>query len=277
MSFSHVYLVINQKYSVQVHDEYVISGNTAVLRCQVPSYVADYVVVTAWIQDNGLHLYPNTDIGGKYNVLANGDLYINNAGPSDAYTTYSCRTTHKLTGEIQTSTYPGRIIVTEPKGFVQPRINVEKQTIKHAIVNGQIVLACIAQGHPAPSYKWFKEYDDQLMPLTLNDRIFVISNGLLKISKVKLDDSGKYLCWVNNSAGEETIQITLTVTGWSKKLFVILKISKNSIPYSSPHRSFATSSSNGRRGQKCRVPMHRVRVSSGQSSLDAQWKASRKR
>lgn len=176
---------------MQVHDEYVISGNTAVLRCQVPSYVADYVVVTAWIQDNGLHLYPNTDIGGKYNVLSNGDLYINNAGPSDAYTTYTCRTTHKLTGEIQTSTYPGRIIVTEPKGFVQPRINVEKQTNKHAVVNGQIVLACIAQGHPAPSYKWFKEFQDNLEPLTLNDRVFVISNGLLKISKVKLDDNGK--------------------------------------------------------------------------------------
>lgn len=28
----------------------------------------------------------------------------------------------------------------------------------------------------------------------------------------RLDDSGKYLCWVNNSAGEETIQVTLTIT-----------------------------------------------------------------
>ncbi len=102
--------------------------------------------------------------------------------------------------------------MTEPKGFVQPRINVEKQTNKQAVVNNQIVLSCVAHGHPPPSYKWFKEMDDQLVPLTLNDRVFVISNGLLKISKVKLEDSGKYLCWVNNSAGEETIQITLTVT-----------------------------------------------------------------
>lgn len=29
---------------------------------------------------------------------------------------------------------------------------------------------------------------------------------------MKLEDSGKYLCFVNNSAGEETIQISLTVT-----------------------------------------------------------------
>lgn len=31
--------------------------------------------------------------------------------------------------------------------------------------------------------------------------------------QARLDDSGKYLCWVNNTAGEETIQVTLTVTG----------------------------------------------------------------
>lgn len=95
---------------------------------------------------------------------------------------------------------------------MQPRINVEKQTTKHASVNGQIVLSCIAQANPPPSYKWFKEINDQLLPLTLNERIYVISDGLLKISKVKLEDSGKYLCFVNNSAGEETIQISLTVT-----------------------------------------------------------------
>lgn len=66
---------------------------------QVPSYVSDFVVVTAWVQDNGMTLYPNTDIGGKYSVLANGDLYINNAGPSDGYKQYQCRTLNKLTGK----------------------------------------------------------------------------------------------------------------------------------------------------------------------------------
>lgn len=27
--------VVNQKYKIQVHDEYVMAGNTAVLKCQV--------------------------------------------------------------------------------------------------------------------------------------------------------------------------------------------------------------------------------------------------
>ena len=55
--------MVKQKYEVQVYDEYVISGNTAVLRCQVPSYVADYVMVTSWIQDGSVNIYPNTDTG----------------------------------------------------------------------------------------------------------------------------------------------------------------------------------------------------------------------
>lgn len=89
---------MKQKYDVQVYDEYVISGNTAVLRCQVPSYVSEYVMVTSWLQDGAVNIYPNTDIGGKYAVLSNGDLYISNAGSSDGYKSYVCRTLHRLTG-----------------------------------------------------------------------------------------------------------------------------------------------------------------------------------
>lgn len=66
---------------------------------QVPSYMSEFVMVTSWVQDTGMHLYPNTDIGGKYTVLSNGELYINNAGPSDAFKTYTCRTVNRLTGK----------------------------------------------------------------------------------------------------------------------------------------------------------------------------------
>ncbi|KAK6630668.1 hypothetical protein RUM43_014657 [Polyplax serrata] len=57
--------VVNQKYDVQVYDEYVVTGNTAVLRCQVPSDLADYVLITSWIQDDVVHIYPTTDTGGQ--------------------------------------------------------------------------------------------------------------------------------------------------------------------------------------------------------------------
>ncbi|GBM02483.1 hypothetical protein AVEN_76524-1 [Araneus ventricosus] len=48
------YLVVKQYYEVQVYDEYVIRGNTAVLTCHVPSFVKDYVTVTSWIRDDVL-------------------------------------------------------------------------------------------------------------------------------------------------------------------------------------------------------------------------------
>lgn len=102
--------VVKQKYDVQVHDEYVTAGNTAVLKCKIPNYVAEYVMVTSWVQDEAINIYPNTDIGGKYVVLSNGDLYISNAGPGDGYKNYACRTVHKLTG--RNSSYNAELSVS---------------------------------------------------------------------------------------------------------------------------------------------------------------------
>ncbi|KAL1500781.1 hypothetical protein ABEB36_006226 [Hypothenemus hampei] len=208
----HVKAVVKQKYDIQVHDEYVITGNTAVLKCKIPGYVSDYVMVTSWIQDESVNIYPNTDIGGKYVVLGNGDLYISNAGPGDGYKNYACRTVHRLTGELQMSTYPGRIIVTEPKGNVQPRITIEKFNVKRTVAGDDVTLPCVAQGHPIPSYYWKKENQARVGPVPLGERFSLLSAGLLRISKVRLEDRGIYVCYANNSAGEESVRVTLEVT-----------------------------------------------------------------
>lgn len=42
--------MVKQFYELQVYDEFVVLGNTAVLRCHVPSFVRDYVVVTSWVR-----------------------------------------------------------------------------------------------------------------------------------------------------------------------------------------------------------------------------------
>lgn len=62
--------------------------------------MSEFVIVTAWVQDTGMHIYPNTDIGGKFTVLSNGELYINNANPHDALQNYTCRTINRLTGKL---------------------------------------------------------------------------------------------------------------------------------------------------------------------------------
>ncbi|XP_031340632.1 Down syndrome cell adhesion molecule-like protein Dscam2 isoform X2 [Photinus pyralis] len=204
--------VVKQKYDVQVYDGYVIMGNTAVLKCKISSYVAEYVMVTSWVQDGTVNIYPNTDIGGKYVVLANGDLYISNVGPSDSYKNYTCRTVNRLTGEVQISAYPGRVIITEPKGNVQPRITVDKYNARRVALGDDVTLPCVAQGRPVPGYYWKRELQGQTVPVALGERITIISAGLLKIAKVRLEDRGTYICFANNSAGEESVRVTLEVT-----------------------------------------------------------------
>lgn len=41
-----------QTYEARVNDEFVLRGNTAILKCIVPSFVADFVNVVAWLMDN---------------------------------------------------------------------------------------------------------------------------------------------------------------------------------------------------------------------------------
>ncbi|XP_050441202.1 cell adhesion molecule Dscam2 isoform X2 [Adelges cooleyi] len=208
----HVTAVMNQNYDVQVYDEFVTVGNTALLRCHISAYASNYVMVTSWTQDDVIHFYPNVDSGGKHLVLGNGDLYINNVDASDGFKSYTCRTVHKLTGEIRSSTFPGHITVNEPTGNQRPRVIVESDSRKHVKVGEDLILSCLSQGFPLPSYRWYRENDDQLTTIVHDPRVSIPMAGLLKIEKIRLEDDGKYACVSNNSVGEETVRHSVFVT-----------------------------------------------------------------
>jgi hypothetical protein len=55
--------VVNQYYEAEVVSEYVIRGNTAVLKCNIPSFVADFVKVEAWVGSDASEYKPSQDIG----------------------------------------------------------------------------------------------------------------------------------------------------------------------------------------------------------------------
>lgn len=59
------FTVVRQNYDVKVYDEYIISGNTALLRCQIPNYATDFIVVSSWVQDGNINIYPNGNIGNN--------------------------------------------------------------------------------------------------------------------------------------------------------------------------------------------------------------------
>jgi hypothetical protein len=55
--------VVNQFYGADILMEYVIRGNPAILKCQIPSFVADFVHVESWIDQDGNVLKANDSYG----------------------------------------------------------------------------------------------------------------------------------------------------------------------------------------------------------------------
>ncbi|XP_044249295.1 cell adhesion molecule Dscam1 isoform X4 [Drosophila takahashii] len=213
----HVRAVVPQSYTVNVMDESILRGNSAILKCHIPSFVADFIVVDSWVEDEERVIYPQEDIAesdGKYLVLPSGELHIREVGPEDGYKSYQCRTKHRLTGETRLSATKGRLVITEPVGSVAPKVDVKDRITWLDKPQGQALnLLCPAQSYPMPAYRWYKfiEGTTRKQAVVLNDRVKQVS-GTLIIKDAVVEDSGKYLCVVNNSVGGESVETVLTVT-----------------------------------------------------------------
>ncbi|XP_022815106.1 Down syndrome cell adhesion molecule-like protein Dscam2 isoform X24 [Spodoptera litura] len=210
----NVRAVVAQHYDTDVNKEYVILGNSIVLKCQVPSFVADFIEVLSWHTDDNEDFLPGDNYEGKYLVLPSGELHIRDVGPEDGYKSYQCRTKHRLTGETRLSATKGRLVITEPIGSKSPSFSSGSKLAWFEIQQNQdFALLCPAQGYPVPIFRWYKfvEGTARKQPVTLDDRVKQVS-GTLIIKEAKVEDSGKYLCVVNNSVGGESVETVLTVT-----------------------------------------------------------------
>ncbi|XP_076672538.1 Down syndrome cell adhesion molecule 1 isoform X41 [Andrena cerasifolii] len=210
----NVRAVVAQYYDTDVNKEYAIRGNSAILKCAVPSFVADFVKVLSWHTDLGEEFIPGDDYDGKYLVLPSGELHIRDVGPEDGYKTYQCRTKHRLTGETRLSATKGRLVITEPVGFAKPKFSTIDKSRTFEVPEAQgVPLQCPAQAYPVPVFKWYKfiEGSSRRQPVQLNERVRQVS-GTLIIREARVEDSGKYLCIVNNSVGGESVETVLTVT-----------------------------------------------------------------
>ncbi|XP_076544975.1 Down syndrome cell adhesion molecule 1 isoform X45 [Osmia lignaria lignaria] len=212
----NVRAVVTQPYQPEILTEYVIRGNSAILKCSIPSYIAEFVTVEAWIKEDGeVYLPEDPAVGqdGKYLVLPSGELHIRDVGPEDGYKTYQCRTKHRLTGETRLSATKGRLVITEPVGSKAPSILGEKGSLMERRTGTHIVILCQGQAYPVPMFRWYKfiEGSSRRQPVQLNDRVRQVS-GTLIIREARVEDSGKYLCIVNNSVGGESVETVLTVT-----------------------------------------------------------------
>lgn len=150
----NVRAVVQQQYESEVNNEYVIRGNSAILKCSIPSFVADFVSVISWQDEAGNSFTPDENKEGdegKYLVLPSGELHIRDVGPEDGYKSYQCRTKHRLTGETRLSATKGRLVITEPVGFKAPSFSTESALSSIKRHQGQsFALLCQAQAFPVP-------------------------------------------------------------------------------------------------------------------------------
>ncbi|XP_025414623.1 Down syndrome cell adhesion molecule-like protein Dscam2 isoform X36 [Sipha flava] len=209
----NVRAVVNQFYQTRVIDEYVLLGNSVVFKCLIPSFVSDFVQILGWIYDDGnnIGLIANKQ-DGKYLVLPSGELHIRDVTPEDGTKSYQCRTKHRLTGETRLSATKGRLVITEPVSSTAPKFPLMAESFKSRLLQ-TVDMLCPAQGYPVPMHRWYKflEGSNKKQAVILDDRIKQVS-GTLIIREAKVEDSGKYLCVVNNSVGGESVETVLTVT-----------------------------------------------------------------
>ncbi|XP_022256612.1 Down syndrome cell adhesion molecule-like protein Dscam2 [Limulus polyphemus] len=202
--------VIVRHFEVQVYNEYVIRGNSAVLKCHVPPHVQDLVEVTSWIQDGNIHITSSALRGGKYTVLAAGRLLVRDVTDEDERKTFRCQVFNRLTSESKISNKNGRIIITDVHSVISPRL-----IYSVPVIRGQqgdtLSLPCVAQGNPVPHYVWYRLHERERIPLFLGHRVYHYSE-LLTLEFISLEDNGTYICVANNSAGEVETQTDVIVT-----------------------------------------------------------------
>ncbi|XP_042901755.1 cell adhesion molecule Dscam1 isoform X1 [Parasteatoda tepidariorum] len=197
---THVRGVVQQKFVPQVYDDFVIRGNTAVLRCHLPAFVREYVTIDSWVIDEDVVL-KSTDIeDDKYTVLSTGELILHKVDDVDGKRNFKCRARHRLTGEVVMSPSTGKVIVTEPHSPMGPRVTFSQSQVR-AGEGSYVRIPCVATAQPAPEYRWLKETPNGLFPVMADQRT-KITSGTLQISNVRLSDGGKYQCIISNGIGD---------------------------------------------------------------------------
>ncbi|XP_054724764.1 cell adhesion molecule Dscam2-like [Uloborus diversus] len=205
----HVKAVVRRRYKVQVYDEFVVRGNTAVLRCQVPSFVRDHVDYS-WKREDGTSITSSLIRGGRYSVLPSGELYIRSVTQADGQKSYSCQTRHRLTAEIVESSSGGRLFITEPHGTSPPKIT-DIRPLVMAMEGHSVELACAATGFPAPNYRWYRDEEGRMIDLASSTRNTQLG-GSIRLRSVLVQDGGRYVCVVNNSAGDDRAATLLSIS-----------------------------------------------------------------
>ena len=79
--------VVSQDYITRVHEIDVILGNSGLLKCEIPSFVIDFVTVVSWISDQGIDYFSKTQSG---NFQASWNFFFKMKSLGELWTPIFC-------------------------------------------------------------------------------------------------------------------------------------------------------------------------------------------
>ncbi|XP_030383245.1 Down syndrome cell adhesion molecule-like protein Dscam2 [Scaptodrosophila lebanonensis] len=205
--------VVQQRYEPEVQNPGGFIGSNVLIKCNIPSFVKDYVTVTSWFQEPNFNIFPSLEGDGKNHMLPSGDLIVYNITRKDAEKSYRCRTHHKLTKDSVVSINAGKIQLTEMRELVPPIIN-EKTLLVLARSGDPLAIPCVAYANPKPVYKWHTKRtnnNESVEHMLITGRA-KIKDGTFVISVVENSDNGIFYCTSSNTEGSETLAVHLSVT-----------------------------------------------------------------
>ncbi|XP_004643987.1 immunoglobulin superfamily member 10 [Octodon degus] len=137
----------------------------------------------------------------RYTLFNNGTLYFNKVGIAEEgdYTCYAQNTLGKDEMKVHLT------VIT-----AAPRIRQGYRTTVRIKAGATAVLDCEVTGEPKPEIFWLLPSNDMIS--FSSDRYVFHANGSLSINKVKLLDSGEYVCVAQNPSGDDTKTYKLDVT-----------------------------------------------------------------
>ena len=61
---------MSQEYETDSRKEHVIAGNSAIIKCDIPSFIADFVTVTGWLEESqDIEYFPSHNFGTMINYF----------------------------------------------------------------------------------------------------------------------------------------------------------------------------------------------------------------
>ncbi|TRZ02412.1 hypothetical protein DNTS_034467 [Danionella cerebrum] len=137
-----------------------------------------------------------TVYGGRFTVLPDGGLQISKARVEDSGT-FMC------VAQNPAGTALGK---TKLRVQVPPLVTSKIKTYTVAL-DASVTLQCHSEGVPTPSVTWHK--DGQ--PLSESMRQRVLGTGALQMAFAQPGDTGRYTCTAANTAGSNSLEMSLTV------------------------------------------------------------------